>query len=348
MNREPLVSILIPNYNYAHYLEQCLNSVLNQTYNNIEVIFCDNNSEDNSYQIAIQYQKLFKENGKYFELMKNKRNIGSSRNSSRCYYESEGDFVIFLSSDDFMESTFIEKCVNIMKKNQYVGMVMAHRNEINEKGEIFSTMPFYNKSCIIPGEEQSAVFMMAGIAVPSQILIRRSIYEKSRKEAALAFQIAGDWFNNFLVSIYSDVAYIAEPLCNYRVHSGNETSGSELNLLGIFEHYQLINQFVSIAKAHKMIKPIARYDEAVIKLGSMCLRYTMKMFRDNQIESARRYLCLAPVFDKEIVKNELYNEFINCLELNEYELLEKLDEIDKKNSVKRTISYSPPEGAIEI
>ena len=348
MNRQPLVSILIPNYNYGHYLEQCLNSVLNQTYKNIELVFCDNNSVDNSYEIAIRYEKIFNEKGMHFQLMKNKKNIGSARNSARCYCQSEGDFIIFLSSDDFIEATFIEKCVSIMEKNQYVGMVMVHRNEVDEKGEIFSTMPFYNKSCIILGEEQAAVFMMAGIAIPSQILIRKSIYEKSRAEAALGFQIAGDWFNNFLVSIYSDVAYIMEPLCNYRIHSGNETSSSEANLLGIFEHYQLINQFISLAKAHKMIKPIERYDEAVIKLGSMCLRYALKMFKCGRNDAARRYLQLAPVFKMDIVNDEVYSKFLTYLYLDENELQEELQLFEKNNPMGRVVSYDPPEGYIPI
>lgn len=57
INKQPLVSILIPNYNYAKYLQHCLDSVVNQTYKNIEIIIQDNASTDNSYEIMLEYQK---------------------------------------------------------------------------------------------------------------------------------------------------------------------------------------------------------------------------------------------------------------------------------------------------
>lgn len=68
MNKEnyPLVSILIPNYNYERYLKGCLESVLNQTYPNYEVIFSDNNSTDNSYDLALSYLPKFKEKNIFF------------------------------------------------------------------------------------------------------------------------------------------------------------------------------------------------------------------------------------------------------------------------------------------
>ena len=59
MENEPLVTIAIPNYNYAHYLENCLNSLLNQTYSNFEVYFRDNQSTDDSLKIALGYKDKF-------------------------------------------------------------------------------------------------------------------------------------------------------------------------------------------------------------------------------------------------------------------------------------------------
>lgn len=167
----PLVSILIPNYNYEPYLRKCLDSVLNQTYPNYEVIFRDNNSTDNSYELALSYIPKFEEKNIFYSVIRNKCNIGSFKNSCKCAQESEGDYYIYLSSDDYLEHTFIEKCMGILIKNNNVGMVMTHRNEVDEFGNIYKTPSFYNKSCIIDGEAQAAVFMMAGIAVPSQIKV---------------------------------------------------------------------------------------------------------------------------------------------------------------------------------
>lgn len=340
--KKPLVSILIPNYNYGHYLENCIVSALNQTYPNIEIIFQDNNSTDNSYEIALKYEKKCRGTSRYFSVGRNKRNLGSDMNSTICRNRSEGKYLMYLSSDDAIKPTFVERCVEIMERYNDVGMVMVHRDEIDESGVIVNTPSFYNKSCVVSGEDQAAVFMMAGIAVPSQILLRRATMDLSIQRRTTSFQVAGDWYNNFMMACCGDVAYINEALCYYRVHTGNETSESEDNLLGIFEHYQLINCFKNTAISFGLEKPVLRYEDAVKKLGSMCLRYALKMIRAGKIDCARKYLNLGPVFCEEIVNDETFNILEDCLELDSQTLKDKLERMD---TLSRKTSYNPPDGA---
>lgn len=340
----PLVSVLIPNYNYGHYLNQCLESVLNQTYPNYEVIFRDNDSTDNSYEIAMSYYEKFKKKGIYYSAIKNKNNVGSFSNSCLCLRESEADFIIYLSSDDYLEPTFLEKCMEVMLSNTNIGMVMTHRNEVDNNGNMRIEPPFYNKSCIVDGEAQAAVFMMAGIAVPSQVVYRKSVLVRIQP-FMLSFQVASDWYQNFLVACFSDVGYIKEPLCNYRVHFGNETTSSEKNLLGIFEHYQLINAFKSLGERLNIKLVVDRYEEAVKKLSTMCLRYALKMFKANEIKSARRYLQLSIVFDENIIENEQYKKMKNWVELDSNQLKEILK---NEPDIVRKVSYDPPKESKEI
>ena len=138
MKCEPLVSVCIPNFNYGH----CLESVLNQTYQNIEVIFSDNASTDNSYDIAYEYKKKFEERGIYFHLNNNKHNLGSSANSTIVTSRSEGEFVCTLASDDAIHPEFLEKCIRIFQEYPSVGMVMVYREEIDENGKIYKQVPF--------------------------------------------------------------------------------------------------------------------------------------------------------------------------------------------------------------
>lgn len=339
----PLVSICIPNYNYEHYLSNCFDSVLAQTYPNIEVIFNDNNSTDGSFEIAMEYYHIFKEKGIYLSIHNNKENCGSDKNTNQCLARSKGAFSYVLASDDSIEPTFIEKCINVFNQYPNVAFVMAHRNEIDENGNKTTTPPFYNQNCIIKGEDQAAVFMMAGIAIPGQRMSRNAVTGPIRPYKR-TFNVAGDWYENFLMAMCGDVAYIAEPLCNYRVHSGNETNESEKNLMGIFEHYQLINSFVEISKNFGMTKPAARYTEAVEKLGSMCLRYALKMFQNNLNNIAHRYLLLAPVFKQNIVEEITYKELLKCVNMQGDELRETLKKIQSGESLMRTKSYDPPEG----
>ena len=111
MNR--LVSIIIPVYNVQEYLEHCLDSVVNQTYTNIEIILIDDGSTDESLQICKLYAKcdnrvklIIKEN----EGVSIARNIGIS--------VSEGEFVTFVDSDDYVEKDYIEKLMSGMSESR--------------------------------------------------------------------------------------------------------------------------------------------------------------------------------------------------------------------------------------
>ena len=347
MNKKPLVSICIPNYNYGQYLSSCLDSILNQTYDNIEVFFRDNCSNDNSYEIAQSYRKKFRERGYYFSISDNKQNFGSLVNSKLAMRDINGKYIHILASDDIIKSTFIEKCVNVFLNNDNVMQVMVHREEIDENGNVTQSLPFYNESCIIDGESQAAVHMMAGIAIPTQKMIDRSLLEAG-KYYDKNFQIAGDWFYNFLYCCFGDVAYIKQPLVQYRVHNGNETSIAEKTLRGVFEHYNMLNSFKDLAQTFKLKKPLNRYNEAVEKLGEMCLRYALKMIKNNLYDVAEKYLFLAPVFKKNITEELFFKELKECLSSErEYAAsIIKKYENDKLN--KRIISYNPPDGYIKI
>lgn len=347
MNNKPLVTIAIPNYNYGHYLEHCLESVLNQTYDNFEVHFRDNQSIDDSYEIALKYREKFKKRGIYFKVSDNKRNLGSDKNSKLATRDSEGDFLYTLASDDAIEPDFLTSCMRVFSEYQNVSTVITHRKEINEYGEIQETPPFYNQNCVIQGEEQAAVYMMAGIAIPGQRMTRRVAFNKIAPFGRV-WNVAGDWYDNFLYAMAGDVAYIKEALVQYRVHTGNETNESEKNLLGIFEHYQLINSFVEISKTFGMTKPATRYNEAVEKLGSMCLRYAFKMYQNRLNDVAHRYLLLAPVFKRNVIEDNVYKNLLGCVELKGDELTRRLQDIQGENSFSRTQSYDPPNGFIPL
>lgn len=344
--RKPLVSILLPNYNYGKYLEACLESVLAQTYDNFEVIISDNQSTDGSYEIMAKYRQKFLDRNIWYDILQNKRNLGSSGNTEKCFHRSEGEYFIWLSSDDTLRPDAIEKMTKALDLYPSAGCVMVHRNEVDDAGMQKETVPFYNQNCFIPGEEQAAVYMMAGIAVSSQILFRKISYITMLQSKMLRFQVAGDWYDNFMMACVGDVVYLKEALINYRVHRENETSASELNLTGVFEHYNLIHAFCSTADAFGMTKPQSRYADAVKKLGYMCLRYARKMILNGQYSVAQKYLKLSTIFHEEMELEDQYIKLYKCLQM------EKTEEVIKAMGANeiyiRTKSYDPPKNSILI
>jgi len=98
--RDYKIGIIIPNYNYEHTIEKCLESIMNQTYKNYEVIFVDDVSTDNSVNIAYSFiDKLT--NIKIIELQQ-KRYNGGARNEGYLYLSDDVDYVYYLDSDDWL------------------------------------------------------------------------------------------------------------------------------------------------------------------------------------------------------------------------------------------------------
>lgn len=342
---EPLVSIIMPNYNYGRYLEDSLDSLLHQTYSNFEVFFRDNHSNDDSWEIALGYKKKFEQRGIYYNITDNKRNVGSDANTDLASRDIEGEFVYVLASDDLIKPDFLERVMEIFDKHQNVGTVIVNREEIDEKGNVKELLPFYDQNCIVGGEEQAAVYMMAGIAIPAQRMFRYRVLAET--DAFMRrWNVAGDWYNNFRASMVGDVAYLTDALAQYRVHSGNETNESEKSLMGIFEHFQLINAFRDMSLAYGLSKPAARYEEAVEKLGVMCLRYAFKMLKCGLHDPAYRYLRLAPVFKSDIEEDEKYQKLLFIVNGTDRENL--IAEFEKEYNLERAVSYAPPQGFIPI
>ena len=121
-------SLIIPNYNNAEYLEKCLDSVLNQTYKNYEIIFIDDVSTDNSLEIA--RKKLTKENHKIIPLNQKRLN-GGSRNVG--IVEADSDYIMCIDSDDWLTSNDILERINKSLRNEDV-MFLGY-SMLTENGE---------------------------------------------------------------------------------------------------------------------------------------------------------------------------------------------------------------------
>lgn len=119
----PLFSILIANYNNGDFIEQAINSVLKQTYNNWELIIVDDSSTDNSIDIIEKY----KSNSK-IKIYFNKINKGCGYSKNKCIDLSEGEIAGFLDSDDSLENNAIEIMVKNHIKNKKCSLIYSSLN----------------------------------------------------------------------------------------------------------------------------------------------------------------------------------------------------------------------------
>ncbi len=108
----PKVSVIVPVYNVEKYLEKCINSLIKQTLQDIEIIFIDDGSTDNSKKIIDKYMLNYSERIKY--LYKENGGLSSARNYGIPY--AKGEYIAFLDSDDYIEPTMYEEMYNVAKK----------------------------------------------------------------------------------------------------------------------------------------------------------------------------------------------------------------------------------------
>jgi glycosyltransferase involved in cell wall biosynthesis len=107
---QPLVTIAIPTRNRAALLRDCANSAFAQTYSNIEVLVSDNASTDNTLAVLESFDDP------RLRVLTNGKNIGLVGNWNRCVREASGEYFVILSDDNTLEPTFVEKCVELLRK----------------------------------------------------------------------------------------------------------------------------------------------------------------------------------------------------------------------------------------
>lgn len=140
-----LVSVVIPVFNAQDYLKQCLDSILSQTYRNIEVIVVDNYSTDSSFSICEEYRKR---DDRIVVLRETKKGCSAVRNAGMKHVK--GKYLCFLDSDDWMDSEAIEKCVTEIEKNN-TDLVMY--SYVREYGNRSANRQLFDRDIIIEKDE---------------------------------------------------------------------------------------------------------------------------------------------------------------------------------------------------
>jgi len=184
---KPLVSILIPIYNAENYLQETINSALNQTWQKIEIILVDDGSMDNSLAIAKTYES------KKVKVISQK-NQGASRARNRALKEAQGDFIQYLDADDLLAPDKIEMQIKLLKQfsNSYLiaGKWGRFYNSISETNFVEEAV----WKDMSPVEWLVCSWEGGGMMHPAAWLSSRSILEK-----------AGDW--NEELSLNDDGEY---------------------------------------------------------------------------------------------------------------------------------------------
>jgi glycosyltransferase involved in cell wall biosynthesis len=214
---QPLVSILINNYNYALYIKEAIDSALNQTYRNTEVIVVDDGSTDNSREIIASYEKkiipVYKENG------------GQASALNAGFAVSQGEIVCLLDSDDVLLPQKVETVAKAFCS--YTGAaVVYHRVQNIDEAGIPNGKPWppYNP---IRGDISSQVARTGGwwpFPPSTALSFSRKFLCKVMNVPEEEYRICADTYLADLAPFLGEVVGIDEVLSYYRLHSSNKWS----------------------------------------------------------------------------------------------------------------------------
>ncbi len=248
----PLVSVLIPSYNYVQYLGKCINSAVNQTYNDIEIIIVDDRSTEDTLTVIEEASR----GDVRVQVHINESNLGAKENFRRCFEYASGTYIKYLLADDLLEPQAISRMVACFENNPGLSLVTSFRQTIDEEGMIIpptsSTQCLSDKNIIINGKfagDRLLGYLVNYIGEPTTTMFRTEdagspsdFFKLGDGEPEGLYDIL-IWLRLLLVG---DLAYMIEPLSSFRMHPQQRTSG-----IAFVAH--LINQWPQIIRLAKSV-----------------------------------------------------------------------------------------------
>jgi glycosyltransferase involved in cell wall biosynthesis len=305
-----LVSIILPTYNGELYLPQLLDTLMSQTYKNIEVIIVDDNSKDNTLEIIHKYL----EKDKRIKLFINKVNLGVNKNFEKGIRLAQGDCIFLCDQDDLWDGNKLEKMTHKIK--QGYDLVYCDLRVIDSRNRVIS-QSFHKLigNNNMPSPDKAKYLLFRNVTNGCSICFSKNIIDDI---IPFPDYIIYDWWIMIKASILYKVGKINEQLMSYRIHDNNT--------LGFPTH----------PKDKKII--ITDYQESIIRLNLLCAETDISKYKQeicilsNYYKIRLRYISdqgmtlkywlnsLAvlrhfPIFYKYILKNTLNDIFPNLHKL---------------------------------
>ena len=263
----PLVSVIIPNYNHARFLDERIQSVLNQTYQNFELIILDDKSTDNSVEIINNY----KNNPHVSHIVVNGENSGSTFKQWHKGFElAKGDVVWIAESDDSCEVNMLETLIKgYVEHDAVLAFCRSCKYDVDGKKSVYTHQNFLSGNMIMSGKDFISNYMVQynAVANASSAIFNRKVAMSIDKQY-MAMRGEGDWLFWIELMEHGNVCFYDKEMNFFRFHNMNTTSTLSYKGVGDIEHkkvvdYLFLNGLIS-SRRHK---------EEIIRYVTIVLRY---------------------------------------------------------------------------
>ena len=215
ISQDTLVSVIIPSYNHAHYLGSAIQTVLDQTYKNTEIIVVDDGSTDHTPALCRQYEKL-----RYIRTER----VGPSAARNIGVQYSRGDFLVFLDADDLLYPNAIELNLYYFGLYPDIAFVSGAHDRIDDQGNYLPG----NEAVVRRGENFRFLLQGNYIAMEATVLYRRELFFRFHFDPSVI--ACEDYDLNLRIARHLPVFGHATRLAAYRIHGDNRSKDKKMML----------------------------------------------------------------------------------------------------------------------
>ncbi len=212
----PKVTVCMPNYNYGHFIGQSIQSVLDQDFNDFELIIVDDCSTDNSDEVI----RSFSDNRiKYHH---NKTNIGRLKNINKCLQLSQGEYITILPSDGLYTPSSLIKRKEILDSNPSIGFVFSAGTIIDEAGKFIRDAVPFADNWVREGEDVFRTLVLGNHILTLTCMVRKKCFDHlGLLNEEIKATGSRDWELWLRISLFYDIAYINHVTSLERMHDKN-------------------------------------------------------------------------------------------------------------------------------
>ena len=225
-NSNDLVTVVIPTYNRADYLQEAIKSVLSQSYENFELLIMDNCSSDHTQEIIKSYSD------QRIRYIRHHCNIGAMANWTYGVKLAQGKYLSILGDDDRYQEHFLSNRIKFLSQNQENIAVFSPYFHINEQGKTIGSSRACSEEKTLKGRELLRFMSEHTWFIGATLYVTETV--KSLWDIIISrCGIYGDSGLNFLIATkcQGQVKYFPEKDCYYRLHDGQDSSLNKIDML---------------------------------------------------------------------------------------------------------------------
>jgi glycosyltransferase involved in cell wall biosynthesis len=218
--QSPKVSFVVPCYNLAHFLTDCINSIVSQTYQDFEILIMDDCSPDNTPEVAQTFTDT------RIKYIRNVANIGHTNNFNKGISASRGKYVWLISADDFLKTNYVlNRYVTLMESNSNIGYVFCPAIALRKNTDCGIEKWSYHgpEDRVFEGKKFLQRLLVECCVPAASGMARRECYENiGLFPTDLLY--GEDWYMWSTFAFHYDVGYLSEPMVYYRQHGDSITN----------------------------------------------------------------------------------------------------------------------------